>query len=196
MRTTPILLALACLVAIPCRADEAPRRVHITIPPDSAPASATPVVTPETPAAPEDEEISPQTAAWLEHCSTLEERHIGRGTEIGGNAALGIRLGGKGQASQLGDVDPKVLAGVDAWNEQGALVLSVVPGSPADIAGLEPGDVVVQFAGLWIDTPDMLVRMASRAEVGREMELLFLRENAVERTWLSAIDRKELEALK
>lgn len=169
-----------------------------------SPASALPQVAAAWPgarvvAAPEpakaEEDVSPATLEYRERCRLLEERGIGRGDEVGGNGAFGMRLGGKGQADQLGDVDPAVLRAVDEWNEQGALILSVVPGSPTETAGLEPGDIVVQIAGIWIDTPNMLVRIASRAEVGRELELRFLREGDVQSTWLSAVDRKELSRL-
>jgi len=146
-------------------------------------------------AAPAAKDPDPMTQGWLDHCQLLEERGIGRGAQIGGNGAFGMRLGGKGQSDQLEDVSDAVRASVDGWNEQGALVVSVVPGAPAEISGLQPGDVVVQIAGLWVDTPDMLIRLASRAEVGRELELLYLREGELQRTWVSAIDRKEMEQL-
>jgi hypothetical protein len=140
-------------------------------------------------------DVDPLTQGWLDHCQLLDERGIGRGQQIGGNAALGMRLGGKGQANEIGDVDPAVRASVDGWNEQGALVTSVVPGAPADIAGLQPGDVVLQLAGVWIDTPDMLIRLASRLELARDTEVLYLREGSVQRTWVAAIDRHEMEKL-
>ena len=146
------------------------------------------------PAAP-DPNLSPETAEWLEHCRVLAERRIARGGEIGGIGALGMRLGSKGQAGEMGEVDPAVAKSVEQWNEQGALILRVVPGSPADIAGLDAGDVVVQYGGIWIDTSDTMIRIASRSDVGREVEILYLRQGSVERTWIAPIDRKDMEAL-
>lgn len=140
-------------------------------------------------------EDTPESVLWHDHCAALEERRIGRGEEIGGIAAIGVRLGGKGQASEMGEVDAAVRASVDAWNERGALVVSLVPGAPAELAGLQVGDVIVQLTPFWIDTPATFIRMASRADVGAELELLVLRRGQVERTWVTPIDRKEMEAL-
>src|SRR5205814_5909420 len=97
--------------------------------------------------------------------------------------------GGKGQMDEIEDLDPALAAKLAKWDEDGALVIKVVPESPADVAGLQPGDVVVEIAGIWIDTPTTLVRLASRAEVGRDLELSYLRDGQVWSTWISAVDR-------
>ena len=73
--------------------------------------------------------------------------------------------------------------------------MSVVPGAPAELAGLQAGDVIVQVGPFWIDTPATLIRFASRAQVGAELEVLFLRRSQVERTWVTPVDRKDMEAL-
>src|ERR1041385_9118164 len=44
-------------------------------------------------------------------------------------------------------------------NRQGALVSSVVPGGPSEKAGIEPGDVIVQFNGKPVKDRDALVSM-------------------------------------
>lgn len=140
-------------------------------------------------------EDTPETVTYHDWCQALAERGISRGGEVGGIAAFGVRVGGKGQAPELGEMEPAVSQSIDEWNEVGALVVSVVPGAPADLAGLVPGDVIVQAGPFWIDTPSMLIRLASRSEVGREIELLVLRRGQVERTWITPIDRKDMEAL-
>jgi len=43
------------------------------------------------------------------------------------------------------DVTPEVAARVRLHRAEGALVGGVVPGAPADKAGVEPGDVIVSF---------------------------------------------------
>ena len=158
------------------------------------PSDGTPSPGASTPRKPSSED-TPETVLWHDYCAALDERGIGRGEEIGGISAVGVRVGGKGQASELGEVDADILASVDSWNERGALVMSVVPGAPADLAGLQTGDIIVQVGPFWIDTPATLIRLASRAQVGAELEVLFLRRSQVERTWVTPVDRKDMEAL-
>jgi serine protease Do len=53
----------------------------------------------------------------------------------------------------------------------GALVAGVVPGSPAEKAGLKPGDVIVGFEGKNILSSDELPWLASTAGIGKTVEL-------------------------
>ena len=53
-------------------------------------------------------------------------------------ALLGVQLGGGGAGGS------------------GALVVGVEPGSPADVAGIVPGDTIVSFAGDTVDSPGQL----------------------------------------
>lgn len=72
----------------------------------------------------------------------------------------------------LGSVTPETAAefglpdGVD-----GAVVLAVVPDSPADEAGMEIGDVVLAIEGERIDNADELVEDLRRRDVGEDVEL-------------------------
>jgi hypothetical protein len=146
------------------------------------------------PRAPRSED-TPETVLYHDHCRALDERGVGRGEEVGGLAAIGVRLGGKGQAGEIGEAEPEVRLAIDEWNERGALVVSVVPGAPADLAGIVAGDIIVRVESFWIDTPATFIRLVSRAEVGEELELQVLRRGQVERAWVTPIDRKEMEAL-
>jgi hypothetical protein len=140
------------------------------------------------------EGASAELRAYLEHVNTLGERGMARGGDLGGQAMIGIAPGGLGDVPKLeGVVGEAAYARLTRWDERGALVVRVVPGSPAEAAGLMPGDVVIQLAGLWIDSPTTLVRIASRAVVGQEYEVQYLRDGEVERTWVIAADRRELE---
>lgn len=142
----------------------------------------------------DEKAASAELLAWRDHLEGKQERRIERGTEIGGLAAMGVRLGGRSQISSIVDASEELLASLESWNEEGALVVSVVPGSPAEIAGLVPGDVIVQFGGIWIDSMNLLIRIASRSMVGQEQDVWVLRNGEIERLWLTPVDRRDLES--
>ena len=60
----------------------------------------------------------------------------------------------------------------------GALVRSVDPGSPADRAGLRPGDVIVSVGGKQITDPDALVRAIDARKPGQTTALVYVRGGA------------------
>jgi serine protease Do len=53
----------------------------------------------------------------------------------------------------------------------GALIATVEPGSPADKAGLKPGDVVLAFNGQEIDDPNKLPRLVAATKPGESATL-------------------------
>jgi S1-C subfamily serine protease len=57
-------------------------------------------------------------------------------------------------------------------------VLEVVPGSPAAVAGVEPGDRLVALDGAAIDGIDGLQRVLDAARIGRDCELRLLRRSS------------------
>ncbi len=59
----------------------------------------------------------------------------------------------------IGVIPQNALETLGMKNRQGALVASVAPGGPASKAGLEPGDVIVQFNGKPVKDRDALVAM-------------------------------------
>lgn len=181
-----------------------PQRIRVTWPPEASAQlpggiltlvegrptqRVTGVVLPEG-ALEKEEDLAPETLAWNEHRETLRDLGIQRGADVGGRARIGVRLAGREGVPQL---EPEVAGKLDSWDGAGALVVRVVPGSPAESAGLQPGDVIVQFAGLWVDNHAMMIRMATRAQVGREYELQFLRDGEVQSAWLLPVDEATLQ---
>ena len=59
----------------------------------------------------------------------------------------------------IGVIPQNALETLGLKNRQGALVSSVVPGGPSAKAGIEPGDVIVQFNGKPVKDRDTLVAM-------------------------------------
>jgi serine protease Do len=60
----------------------------------------------------------------------------------------------------------------------GVLITSVPEGSPADLAGLEPGDVVVNLNGVDVATTFEMDRALNDASVGDTVEVVFWRDDA------------------
>jgi len=61
--------------------------------------------------------------------------------------------------------------GLDPNNPTGALVTSVMPDSPAQKAGLKPGDVIVKAGDRDIETVHQLPRLVANAPIGSKLEL-------------------------
>ncbi len=145
----------------------------------------------QVPVVADEAATSTEFLAWRDYLREKFDRRMPRNEEIGGRAALGVRLGSPGQLDE--EVVPAaVLQSLSTWNQEGALVTSIVPGSPAEQAGMLAGDVVVQFAGIWVDSSALLVRLASRAQVDREVEVWVLRGGEIERLFVTPADRSVL----
>jgi hypothetical protein len=57
----------------------------------------------------------------------------------------------------------------------GAVVTNVVPGSPADAAGLEPGDVITQIDNQTVNSPDDINSALAGMHVGQQVEIQYQR---------------------
>ncbi|MGV9215527.1 trypsin-like peptidase domain-containing protein [Micromonospora sp. RB23] len=73
---------------------------------------------------------------------------------------------------------PSLGVGVNQAEGGGALVASVTPGSPAEKAGLQQGDVVTRFGDKPINDSDDLVGAVQAGKVGDRVELHFKRNGA------------------
>jgi predicted metalloprotease with PDZ domain len=70
------------------------------------------------------------------------------------------------------------------YDTRGAVVLEVFAGSPADRAGIEPGDRILSVAGSCARTARDVVTLIRRAEAGERVPIGVLRRG--ERVWLEA----------
>ena len=75
----------------------------------------------------------------------------------------------------------------------GAVVAQVSPGGAALKAGMEPGDVIIQFNGRPIKNNDELVRMVVATKPGTSVPVKVLR-NKVEKTLTVTVDELDLDA--
>jgi membrane-associated protease RseP (regulator of RpoE activity) len=85
-------------------------------------------------------------------------------------------LGGSGKASlgiQVVPLNDETRSQYRTAARQGAVIVVVRPGSPADLAGLPIGGVVVSIDGQLVQSADDLVEAISAARPGQEVELRY-----------------------
>jgi len=90
-----------------------------------------------------------------------------------------LRLHGRVERSWLGAyvqrVSPALADNFGLGSPRGALINQVVPNSPADRAGLRPGDVVVKFNGRLVESADDLPAMVAQTPAGEQVEMEIVR---------------------
>ncbi len=72
--------------------------------------------------------------------------------------------------------DPQVQFELNPPVDAGALIRSVVPGGPADDAGVTEGDIVVEFDGSAIETAEDLGEAIRSHRPGDTVEVVVVRE--------------------
>ena len=75
----------------------------------------------------------------------------------------------------------------------GAMLSTVIPGGPADKAGLEPGDVITEFNGRPVADSDALVNMVVGTKPGSSVPVTIYREKA-KKTLNVTVDELDLDA--
>src|SRR6266542_2770698 len=89
------------------------------------------------------------------------------GTQVsGGRAWLGIRMA---------TVTPEIAQKADLHATAGAVVVDVVPNSPAAAAGLSPGDIITKIGKTTVSTADDCRRPIAASPIGRPLVLRVLR---------------------
>ena len=94
-----------------------------------------------------------------------------------------LRATGKVQRGRLGvqidQVSKDVAESLGLSKTQGALVRGVEQGSPAEKAGLEPGDIILKFEGKTIDKSSDLPRMVGNTKPGTRSAIQVWRRGSV-----------------
>ncbi len=75
------------------------------------------------------------------------------------------------------DIDQFLALRYDLAVDVGAFVTQVAPRSPADEAGIEPGDVIVGLGGKEVTNGQELVQAIHSSQVGETVEIIFWRES-------------------
>ncbi|HVL88973.1 MAG TPA: PDZ domain-containing protein, partial [Actinomycetota bacterium] len=71
----------------------------------------------------------------------------------------------------------------------GARIQAVVPGGPAEAAGLRAGDVVVEIEGNAIKSAEELVAVVARFDVGQTVTVVFERDGKRQTARATLTDR-------
>ncbi|MEE8294099.1 MAG: PDZ domain-containing protein, partial [Sphingomonadales bacterium] len=61
-------------------------------------------------------------------------------------------------------------------NTEGAIISSVVPGGPSDEAGIEPGDIIIDFNGVKVPSSEELPTIVANTTIGVDVEVRVLRD--------------------
>ena len=109
---------------------------------------------------------------------------VGVGFSIASNLAQSVtqQLIESGQVErgligvQIQPVDDAVAESIGRDDKRGALVERVVPGKPADKAGLEPGDLILEFNGQEIKEMRNLPRIVAGTKVGESVPIKIWRD--------------------
>jgi S1-C subfamily serine protease len=88
-----------------------------------------------------------------------------------------VRRAGLGIAAQNTPLSRRVIRHFDLKVESGVRVMEREPDGPAARAGLETGDVIVQFNGEWVGGIDQLHRLLGADQVGKSSPVRVLRRS-------------------
>ncbi len=87
------------------------------------------------------------------------------------------------------NLEPEMAMALDLKDTKGALVLEVNPGSPADKAGLQDGDVVVAFDGKTVTTASELTRVVGNTKPGINTATKIIRNGKTQTVMVKLGDR-------
>jgi S1-C subfamily serine protease len=106
--------------------------------------------------------------------------HFAVPINLAARVAAALRAKGRVDRSFIGVLTGEVTGGVaDHYGlpgPGGAIVREVLPGSPAEKAGLRMGDVVLEIAGKTVGDPAALARLIEVVPAGKTVELKVVRE--------------------
>lgn len=77
---------------------------------------------------------------------------------------------------RIQSVTEEIADSLDLPGDHGALVASITPKGPAELAGLQHGDVILEFNGQAIDSMRSLPRIVAETSIGEEAALKYWRE--------------------
>ena len=84
--------------------------------------------------------------------------------------------GGSYLGVTMQELTDSVREGLDLEVEHGVLINSVLEDSPAEKAGFQEGDVIVEFDGKAVDGPDKLKELLGETDIGEEVKVKVFRD--------------------
>ena len=87
-----------------------------------------------------------------------------------------VETGGAYLGIEMEDVTTDNMASYKLASERGVIVRNVVKGSPAEAAGLQEKDVILQYAGTAVFSARQMSRLVRETPVGRKVELAVSRD--------------------
>lgn len=87
------------------------------------------------------------------------------------------------------NLDERLAEQLKLEEARGALVKGVASGSPAEKAGIEPGDVIVQWNGKPVNDANDLRFLAAGTRVGSSVKVVFFRDGRKQETTVSVTER-------
>ncbi len=88
-------------------------------------------------------------------------------------------------------VTPSIAQNYDLATSEGAFITRVVAGSPADKAGLSPGDVIIRFDSQKMTSADDVVLAIRAHNIGDEVEITYLRDSKEHTASATLIERPQ-----
>lgn len=93
------------------------------------------------------------------------------------------------------NVDPDLAGKLNFDTPRGAFVRGVSKGSPADKAGIQRSDVIVEFNGETIRDSNDLMHVVAATEIGKSVEVIVLREGNEEKRLTVKLGKRTEEAI-
>ena len=78
------------------------------------------------------------------------------------------------------DITPELAKQFKLGNNRGALISDVMEGSPADKAGLQRGDIILQYNGKEVENNSHLRNIVSQTQVGKTIDIKISRDGRTE----------------
>ncbi len=93
-------------------------------------------------------------------------------------------------------VSPDIADAFKLDSAKGALVADVMPESPAQLAGIKRGDVIIEYDGREVQENDQLPLMVAGTEIGRKVEVKLIREGKMKtvEVTIKKLEEKEEDA--
>jgi serine protease Do len=83
------------------------------------------------------------------------------------------------------DITPELATSFGLKEAKGVLVSDVTPDSPAKKAGVNKGDVILEYDGKQVEEKGQLTKMVGRTAIGKKVKLVVLRDKEQKTLWVT-----------